>query len=310
MANRIMEIRIEDLEPDPLNEEAYSESDIEGLSSCMKNIGFFGTIAAYPIENNKYRIESGHRRFEAAKKAGLEILDVEITEPPVDEIERRKRLTQWNLHNRQTDNPMVMAQVAKFLFDTYEMENKKKKENGLQTEAILPRVAEDLDSSTSNITKYKMLLSLIPELQDLVKTGDYSWASLAKASVLERDQQEYLYRRIKGQTRLLGPTAAPGSWIESEISDLKHMRFISADSYKYDPNSNIGLFNTEEPAPDQEIVRRKRRCDGFKNMKKSIEYLKIASNKENLIKKKDQKRCLDIISDMRKELDLIESRLK
>ena len=42
----------------------------------MKNIGFFGDLVAYPIEGEKYRIESGHRRYDAAMLA-------DITEVPV-----------------------------------------------------------------------------------------------------------------------------------------------------------------------------------------------------------------------------------
>ena len=38
----------------------------------MKEYGFQGVILAYPIEGGKYRIESGHRRRLAARKAGIE----------------------------------------------------------------------------------------------------------------------------------------------------------------------------------------------------------------------------------------------
>lgn len=64
------------LEKDPLNEEAYLDTDVSNLAESMKNIGFFGDLVAYPIEGEKYRIESGHRRYDAAMLAN-------ITEVPV-----------------------------------------------------------------------------------------------------------------------------------------------------------------------------------------------------------------------------------
>lgn len=38
------------LEKDPLNEEAYLDTDVSNLAESMKDIGFFGDLVAYPIE--------------------------------------------------------------------------------------------------------------------------------------------------------------------------------------------------------------------------------------------------------------------
>ena len=113
-------ISINNLVPDELNKEAWLEDDIKPLAECIKKNGFFGTIVAYEIGEGKYRIESGHRRFEAAKAAGMDYVDVQVSNPPKDDIERRKRLTQWNLHSRKVENPVNMAKAAQFLYETYE----------------------------------------------------------------------------------------------------------------------------------------------------------------------------------------------
>lgn len=72
------------LEKDPLNEEAYLDTDVSNLAESMKDIGFFGDLVAYPIEGEKYRIESGHRRYDAAMLADItEFLSLLLNLPKI-----------------------------------------------------------------------------------------------------------------------------------------------------------------------------------------------------------------------------------
>ncbi len=120
------------LEDDPYNLEIYGESEVEMLSRSMKDYGFQGIILAYPHEG-KYRIESGHRRREAGRLAGIDKYPVLVTEAPKEEWERRMRLFLGNLHGRK-EKPMILARLAQGLFEAHEMEIKHKKREGLLKE--------------------------------------------------------------------------------------------------------------------------------------------------------------------------------
>lgn len=287
------------LDKDPLNNEVYTDDDVKSLAQDMEENGFLGVIAAYPHKNGRYLIEAGHRRYEAAIEAGFEDIPVYVTSPPEDDIERRFRLIRWNLHGR-IYSPMVMAKEALFLFDTYEMDNKRRESIGLKPKPILERVAADLDSSVSNVTKYKRLLNLIPELQSLTNT--YSWASLSKAASLATKQQEYLYKRIISREKLYGSNSITGKWIEEEINEFQHIILYESNSGSFDPN-DTSMYSKElkDKLLDTKPSKSRRR-DGTKRVVKCAQLLKEAFEEDALIKPIEKKKVLLTLRDMQEFL--------
>ena len=271
--------------PDPLNNDAFDIGDIEGLSDNIKEEGFLGEVVAYPYGDGQYMLESGHRRFYAAEKAGYTEIEVRITSPPKSMEERRRRLVRWNLHNRPT-TPIGIAKLASFLFDTYKAENEKLKANGLSTVPILDRVAADMECSKANVTKYRMLLSLIPELQELANNGTCSWASLSAASTLSEGQQKSLYNRVLGEMRLCGKVN--GAWLEKEIRQYRYLKLKN------------------ELMESRGSKRRARRCDGMKGLIKCCDLLSISLSDDALIRDSDMETAAARLQEMR---DVIENAL-
>ena len=181
------------LEDDPFNQEIYGgELEVNLLAESMKTYGFLGIIIAYP-HGSKYRIESGHRRRNAARIAAISKYPVLITEPPKTEWERKMRLFLGNLHGRK-EKPMILARTAQGLYETHKMEIKHKRENNLLEEgeitALNELVAIDMEIDIKSVEKYKMLLKLIPELQEMSDSGDYSWSALTSAATCDGREQE------------------------------------------------------------------------------------------------------------------------
>lgn len=169
----VTEIPIDDLLEDPDNHKIYGNYDTDGLSESIQDNGFKGVILAYPIPDmpGKYRIESGHRSLDAAKKAGFNKVPVLITDTPKDDIERRKRLLLANLHGR-VYTPLKMAEQAEYLFQTYQMEAEKRKTEGKEPLGDLNTlVAKDLEVSRVLVLKYRQLHTLAPDLKNLVEEG-------------------------------------------------------------------------------------------------------------------------------------------
>lgn len=308
-------IRLKNLIPDPLNIESngeitFSDPDIINLSEEMKRNGFFGTIVAYPYKDHMYMIESGHRRYYAAVLAGFVELPVSISEPPSSILERRQRLDRWNDHVRSS-NPLLFARRAQFKFHTYTELNKQNKAEGKPTYPVIERIAKEMDISTSNVTKYKMLLNLIPELQDLISSGNYNWSAMATASQLTPGQQKLLYDKIQRETRIFSTSYITGAWISREVDQIRHIILNGEVAAKYDYDRNDLSYlsdelkerlNSNETHIQDDRERRYRRKDGYKRIQQSKRYLDSLLDPDILIKDNEKKMVRKNLEEMQKTI--------
>lgn len=175
---------------DPDNLEIYGESDVEALAEDMKLYGFQGVILAYKYKD-KYRIESGHRRREAGRLANISEYPVFVTEEPKSRWERILRLNRANIHGRRY-LPMVTARMAQSLFEAHSEEIAYKKEKGLvedgEVTGINELVAADLEIDSKTVSKYRALLKLIPQLQEMAD-DKVAWSALSSAATLNETYQ-------------------------------------------------------------------------------------------------------------------------
>ena len=223
---RLRFLRDQDLVDDPDNITVYgSEYQIDNLAEVMKEYGFQGVILAYPIEGGKYRIESGHRRRLAARKAGIETIPVLETVPPKTEYERKRRLFGANLLERDK-NPIITARVADNLYYTFRDEYEYKKENDLldkdedgnliESGDIIKKVSAFMGLDVRTITKYRTLLKLIPKLLEMAASKEYSWTELTDAVTLSDQKQEELVCDIQNE-----PEPVTKTWIIKKCRELK-----------------------------------------------------------------------------------------
>ena len=295
------------LVPDPLNDEAFEEGALTDLKASIQKEGFLGDIVAYPIEEGKYRIESGHRRWKAARNAGVEKVLVSLSSPPENMEERRRRLVRWNLHARPS-TPLGMAKLAQFLFETYEMKNRRRREAGEKPEPILEKIASDLECSKANVSKYRMLLSLNENLQALIRDGTCPWAPLSAASSLSAEQQDMLYRRILGECRLTGKVRS--IWLDKEIREFKQfgmenrtVRFsLPADARK-ETQQRKSAANVQKKENIKNPPKRIRRNDGFKGIRKSKNLIAVSLSEKAFIHGKDTEHAVKMLREIREQID-------
>ena len=222
--DHIRYLKDDQLLDDPDNELIYGSDPDEELVDAMRRYGFQGVILAYPTGNGKYMIEAGHRRRSAARKAGLKEYRVYETVPPASDSERRMRLLMSNLHSRK-ESPMKLAKIAQNLYETHRMIIEEKRKNGTLQEgeitALNRLVAGDMELNDSTVERYRALLKLIPQLQVLADSGDYSWSDISTASPLDEERQKILYDRILAREKQYGSEAVTRKWLQSEIKSLK-----------------------------------------------------------------------------------------
>lgn len=255
-------LKDEQLVDDPDNVTTYgSEYQIDNLAEVMKDYGFQGVILAYPIGDGKYRIESGHRRRLAGRKAGIKDFPVLETLPPKTEYERKRRLFGANLLARDT-TPMITARVADNLYYTFKDEYEYKKANNLlekdedgnviESGDIMKKVGVFMGMEVRTINKYRTLLKLNPQLQDMADSKEYSWTALVDAATLSSEKQDKLASDIKNETN-----PVTKAWIVKRCRDLKEEE-ISASQIEEIADDKVStetafFNNTPEPESKEEV---------------------------------------------------------
>ena len=128
---------------------------IEQLAESIKTQGVLQPIVVRPAENGQYEIIAGERRWRACQLAGLEVIPAIVKDIP-DNIALAIALIE-NIQ-RENLNPLEEAKALKRLADEMNMTHLD--------------VAEAVGKSRTAVTNLLRLLSLTPEVQQLVESGD------------------------------------------------------------------------------------------------------------------------------------------
>lgn len=249
---RLRFLKDEQLIDDPDNIKTYGQYEIENLTEVMKEYGFQGVILAYPIGNDKYQIESGHRRRVAGRRAGIKEFPVLETIPPATDYERKRRLFGANLLSRDS-TPMINAKVADNLYYTFKDEYEYKKNNNLlekdengtiiESGDIMKKVSLFMGYDVRTINKYRTLLNLVPELQNLADSKKYSWTALTDAATLSVEKQKELASDI-----LNNPETATKNWIVKKCRSMKEQEINEVNNINRE--DNFPVANVNSPAEE------------------------------------------------------------
>ena len=170
----VQKIRMDKIYPNP--NQPRKNFDKDSLNELAESIRIHGLIQ--PIIVNKmpdgYMIIAGERRFKAAKIAGLDEIDAIVknyNEKQVAEISIIENLQREDL------NPVELAKGIKRLMEEF----------GLTQE----KVAERLSMSRPSVTNTVRILTLYPEVLELVEKGKISFGH-AKILVVVTDYASQL----------------------------------------------------------------------------------------------------------------------
>jgi ParB/RepB/Spo0J family partition protein len=107
-------VGVNKLREDPRNERKTFRN-MDGLIASINAVGLVEPITVMPDTDDTYRIITGHRRYRAAKAAGLEQVEVLIREPE-DERTRRQKSVISNVQ-REDVGPVEMAEALQAMID-------------------------------------------------------------------------------------------------------------------------------------------------------------------------------------------------
>lgn len=109
-------VTLHKLKEDPKNERKTFRN-MEGLVASIRAVGLIEPITVTPEPDETYRIITGHRRYRAAKAAGLQQVEVLIREPE-DELARRQKSVISNVQ-REDVGPVELAEALQSLRDEH-----------------------------------------------------------------------------------------------------------------------------------------------------------------------------------------------
>lgn len=225
-------LEIKDLKPHPKNEELFDDIEGQRWSEFKESILRRGVVEPIVVTQDLV-IVSGHQRVKACKELEIKTIPCRITHyPEFDEKTDTPKedmiledLISTNIMQRGVGNinPLKMAKCIK------ELERIKGIKHGnnqhSRTGKNFPSsnqsdLAEELNISPKHLRNFKSLLNLIPELQDLVETGELK-ASIGYTvlSKLPKEEQEKVIEDL-GQDKLKEMTQKELKLYVNKIKEL------------------------------------------------------------------------------------------
>ena len=151
-------IRLSQIEPDKNQpRKFFDEAALEELAASIKEHGLIQPIIVAAVDDDRYRIIAGERRWRACRLAGLEEVPVLVRDYTAQEISEVSLIE--NLQ-REDLNPIEEALGYRNLMDIYGMTQEK--------------IAQTVSKSRSAIANTLRLLTLPEQILDFIKTGELS----------------------------------------------------------------------------------------------------------------------------------------
>ena len=165
-------IKLESIEVNPFQPRTqFDEQALNELAQSIKTYGLIQPVTVRPIENGKYQLISGERRFRAAKMAGLTEIPAYVR--TVDDVQSVQMALVENIQ-RSDLNAIEVALCYQLLID----------ECHLKQEELSDKLGKD----RSTISNYLRLLKLASETQIAVRDKKISMGH-ARALVVVEDEE-------------------------------------------------------------------------------------------------------------------------
>ncbi len=183
-------IRLSEIEPNrDQPRRSFDEASITSLAESIREHGLIQPILVRPLENGRYQIVAGERRWRACRM--LAMTDVPVIVKELSDLETAQIALIENIQ-RENLNPVEEAIAYKTLMDNFSM-----------TQETLSKAVGKSRSAIANSVR---LLNLPETVQEMLRNGDISVGQAkALASVVdEKLLVELAQKASKGQVTVRG----------------------------------------------------------------------------------------------------------
>ena len=187
---RVQEIPLSELHP--FEGHTFRVVDDEEMMKTAESVRDFGVLTpaiVRPDPDGGYEIVSGHRRHRASELAGKETMPAIVRD--LDDDAAIILMVDANLQ-RETILPSERAFAYKMKLDAIKHQGERTDLTSTQVAQKLSveKVGEDAGVSKDTIRRYIRLTELIPELLDMVDTGQIKFNPAVELSYLASEEQQ------------------------------------------------------------------------------------------------------------------------
>ena len=188
---RVQEIKLSDLHP--FKGHPFKVVDDEAMQKTVESIAQFGVMTpaiARPRPEGGYELIAGHRRHHASELAGKETMPVIVRD--MDDDAATILMVDSNLQ-RETLLPSERAFAYKMKLEAIKHQGQRtdltSSQVGMKLQAM-DIVGQEAGESRNQVHRYIRLTELIPELLDMVDTGQIKFNPAVELSYLASEEQK------------------------------------------------------------------------------------------------------------------------
>lgn len=188
---RVQEIKLSELHP--FKGHPFKVLDDEAMQKTVESITQFGVMTpaiARPRPEGGYELIAGHRRHHASKLAGKETMPVIVRD--MDDDAATILMVDSNLQ-RETLLPSERAFAYKMKLEALKHQGQRKDLTSTQVGSKLranEELGESVGISRESVRRFIRLTELIPELLDMVDTGQIKFNPAVELSYLKKEEQQ------------------------------------------------------------------------------------------------------------------------
>ena len=289
-------IDIKDIERNKKN--FYEIVNVDELAEDIKMNGLNHNLVVRKLDNGKYELISGERRYTALTKLVEEgnkifaLVPCKVIE--ANDIDSEIILIQANAQTRELTEIEKLEQVKR-LTELY----RTKKKNGEKVPGkIREIIANDLKLSPTQVGRYERInKNLIPELKEILENGNLTIANASEFSSLSEDNQKVILEIINNKVEISKEEAT-----ELKVK-LKKLEQEKADELKRLENEKLVEIRKIENEKSVEIRRIENEKDEALRSKKLIsdEVLRLKSELDKS-ENKSEEEIKELENQLREEL--------
>jgi len=250
LAGQTHEIAIAEIETNPFQPRTeFDQEKLHELSLSIEQLGIIQPITVRKLNENKYQLISGERRFRASKLAGLTKLPAYVR--VANDQEMLEMALVENIQ-RENLNPIEVALSYQRLIEEIKLTQE--------------QCSERVGKNRSTVTNFLRLLKLPSEIQKGLSTGEISTGH-ARALISVKNKES--------QINIFHDTVANGYSVREVEQIVKDF----ADS-NYKRTSKTKAISTPNPLPFQQ---QKMVHDLSRNLDKDVELKRNKKGKGKLI---------------------------
>jgi len=236
MKDTIKNISISELHPFPEN--PFSVREDTELQDSICDYGVISPLVVRPLETGGYEIISGHRRKAACEKAGIDIVPAFVRE--MDRDTAIIALVDSNLH-REHILPSEKAHAYKLKLEAIKHQGVACDRIGHKSREL---IADNADTSATQVQRYIRLTELIPPILDMVDEGNIAFSPAVELSYLAEKEQCDLLETMQSED------------CTPSLSQAQRMKKLSQEN-RLDMDKIFSIMTEEKPNQKEQIKLKK-----------------------------------------------------